>query len=131
MPFLVFFASFLNYLFNLDSLHLKVAVERCPLNIVSLVAVRIFSVLKKLINIFSVLMKLINIFSVLKKLINGNKFDEIPSSVTELALGLGSPLFAEVVAISDVLGAQGSGPSTVSIVVSHGKGFWTQMMTNI
>ena len=116
-----FFASFLNYLFNLDSLHLKVAVERCPLNIVSLVAVRIFSVLKKLINIFSVLMKLIN----------GNKFDEIPSSVTELELVFGSPLFAEVVAISDVLGAQGSGPSTVSIVVSHGKGFRTQMMTNI
>ena len=74
-----FFASFLNYLFNLDSLHLKVAVERCPLNIVSLVAVRIFSVLKKLINIFSVLMKLIN----------GNKFDEIPSSVTELELVFG------------------------------------------
>ena len=74
-----FFASFLNYLFNLDSLHLEVAVERCPLNIVSLVAVRIFSVLKKLINIFSVLMKLIN----------GNKFDEIPSSVTELELVFG------------------------------------------
>ena len=121
MPFLVFFASFLNYLFNLDSLHLEVAVERCPLNIVSLVAVRIFSVLKKLINIFSVLMKLIN----------GNKFDEIPSSVTELEHDFGSPLFAEVVAISDVLDAQGSGPSTVSIVVSHGKGFRTQMMTNI
>ena len=69
----------MNYLLNLDSLHLEVAVERCPLNIVSLVAVRIFSVLKKLINKFSVLMKLIN----------GNKFDEIPSSVTELELVFG------------------------------------------
>ena len=48
------------------------------------------------------------------KLINGNKFDEIPSSVTELELVFGSPLFAEVVAISDVLDAQGSGPSTLN-----------------
>ena len=79
---------------NLDSLHLEVAVERRPLHIVSLVAVRVFSVLKKLIN--------------------GNKFDEIPSSVTELEHGFGSPLFAEVVAISDVLDAQGSGPSTLN-----------------
>ena len=102
----------MNYLFNLDSLHLEVAVERRPLNIVSLVAVRIFSVLKKLINIFYVLMKLIT----------RNKFDDIPSSVTELELGFGSLLFAEVVAISDVLDAQGSGPSTASIVVSNGKG---------
>ena len=98
-------------MFNLDSLHLEVAVERRPLNIVSLVAVRIFSVLMKLIN--------------------RNKFDDIPSSVTELELGFSSPLFAEVVAISDVLDVQGSGPSTVSIVVSHFKCFWTQMMTNI
>ena len=108
-PFLNFLASFLNYLLNLDSLHLEVAVERRPLNIVSLVAVRIFSVLKNLIHIFSVLMKLIN----------RNKFDDIPSSVTELELGVGSLLFAAEVAISDVLDAQGSGPSTVSIVVSN------------
>ena len=89
-------------MFNLDSLHLEVAVERRPLNIVSLVAVRIFSVLKNMIN--------------------RNKFDDIPSSVTELELGVGSLLFAAEVAISDVLDAQGSGPSTASIVVSNGKG---------
>ena len=54
-----------------------------------------------------------------------------PVQLLNLNLFLVSPLFAEVVAISDALGAQGSGPSTVSIVVSHGKGFWTQMITNI
>ena len=95
-------------MFNLDSLHLEVAVERRPLNIVSLVAVRIFSVLKKLINIFSVLMKLI-----IK-----NKFEESPSKVIELKLyNVGSLLFVAVVAISDVLDVQGSGPSTFDIVV--------------
>ena len=102
-PFLNFLASFLNYLFNLDSLHLEVAVERRPLHIVGLVAVRIFSVLMKLI---------------IK-----NKFEESPSKVIELKLyNVGSLLFVAVVAISDVLDVQGSGPSTFELVfISKGQ----------